>query len=367
VSRGLRLVALLVLMALFGTAVYFGLGRLTGARALRTAALTPDKSHTTFTLPGTILVVQNGTIYRLQGSSFKALTSGSWTQPSITPDGQHLIAVKQELNYSDLYELGLNGQIERQITNNASGTVQYNHWSFHPTVSPGGTLFYDYDQKYFLGSNQVDLWIYAMPLAGQQSQAQAWTTPNFSTGGDIQPLPLRSGGIIFSNYFGNQTTGYVWSQLWYTPSAGAPGHTLTPSTQNCASPALNPAQTMLAMVCLSSNGEQAQIVVAPLEGNQLGPQTVVATGMVNSPTWSPDGKDLLYLEGTGANGYFQLYYQQVMAEPPAPTPSSSAHRGRSTPTPSPTPTPALIVPPSKPRPLTTDDNFQATSAPLWYS
>jgi hypothetical protein len=355
-------------MALFGTAVYFGLGHFTGARALRKTALTPDKTHATVDLPGTILVVQNGTIYRLQGGTFKAMTAGSWTQPSITPDGQHLIVVKQELNYSDLYELSLNGQIERQLTDNASGTVQYNHWSFHPMVSAAGTLFYDYDQKYFLGSNQVDLWVYAMPLGAQQSRAQPWTTPNFSTGGDIQPLPLRSGGIIYSNYFGDQTTGYVWSQLWYTAAAGDAGHTLTPSTQNCASPALNPAQTMLAMVCLSKTGEQAQIVVAPLQGNQLGPQTVVATGMVNSPTWSPDGKSLLYLQGTGSDGYFQLYYQQVMAAAPTPTPSpsSSPRHDRSTPTPTPAPTPALIVHPSPPRQLTTDDNFQATSAPIWY-
>lgn len=365
-SRGLRLVGLLVLMVLFGTAVYFGIGHFTGARALRQNALTPDKSHTAINLPGTIMVVQNGTLYRLQNGSFTKLSTGNWTQPSITPDGQHLIVVKKELNYSDLYELNLNGQIQRQLTNNASGTVQYNHWSFHPMVSSSGTLFYDYDQKYFLGSNQVDLWIYAMPLAGAQSQAQAWTTPNFSTGGDIQPIPLKNGAIIYSNYFGDQTTGYVWSQLWYQAAAGDPGHTLTPATQNCASPALNPAQTMVAMVCLTSNGEQAQIVVAPLVGNVLGAQTVVATGLVNSPTWSPDGKSLLYLKGTGKDGYFQLYYQQVMGPAPTPTPSPSptARHGRTTP--SPGPTPSLVVRPSAPRQLTTDDNFQATSAPIWF-
>ena len=37
-------------------------------------------------------------------------------QPAVTPDHQHIVAVKRTRNVADLFELDLNGQVQRQLT-----------------------------------------------------------------------------------------------------------------------------------------------------------------------------------------------------------------------------------------------------------
>ena len=72
--------------------------------------------HVAEEILATLIIEQGGSLYRLDRGAFTAIANGGWTQPAITPDHQHLVAVKRVGNVSDLFELDLNGQVQRQIT-----------------------------------------------------------------------------------------------------------------------------------------------------------------------------------------------------------------------------------------------------------
>lgn len=359
--RSLIAVVLVAAMAGFGFGVYHFLGNLR-SQALNHKVRAPH--NTQFSLPGTLVVEQGGALYRLQQGTFTQIANGGWMQPAVTPDHRNLVAVKRTANSSDLYELNLNGQVERQLTNDGSSTVELNHWAFYPNVSPdGGTIFYSWDEKDQNGQTfRVDLSVYAQPLGGSQSQADSWTVPNFYTGGDVQPVYVAGGGIIYSKY-DITAQGQHFSQLWLTTQAMATGQALTAPEDDCSQPAVSPDGNKVAMIC-TSGGQVARLEVASLTNGALGTPAVVAQGTIADPAWGPDGKSLVYLSAVPPDGTFQLFYLNL-APPPAPKakPAPTARSGK----PATSPTAAAPPTPYPPKQLTLDNDFDATSAPVWFS
>jgi Tol biopolymer transport system component len=338
--RPLRVLLVLALAAAFGVGVYATLGALRNTAALGGAVADPTRSAALVDLPGTVVVAQGGSLYALRGGQFSRLADGGWTQPAVTPDHRHLVAVKRQSQFSDLYELGASGAVERQLTNDASRQVDLNHWSFYPSVSPdGSSVFYSYDRKYFTGSFLVDLSVYRQPLGGSQRQAQAWSTPNRGTGGDLEPIGTASGGLLYTKAEIDGGTDQVFSQIWYQRGQGTRGVGLSPDGQRCQQPALSPSGALVAMVCSAEGSPTVQLEVAPLDlaNFALGAPVVLATGLPAAPAWSPDGRSLLYFAPDGS-GRFQLFT--------VPYPVKGA--------------PA-------PKAVTAGDAFDSTSPPVWYA
>ena len=383
--RRLLVVPLVLLMAGFGVGVYFLWGAHSHGGGHQSQAGKTKPKVARFVLPGTAVVEQDGNLYRLRNGQFTELTtSGDWTQPTVTPDHQHLIAVRRGYNFSDLYELDLSGNVVQQLTHDASSNVPQNQWAFYPRVGSDGTLYYTYDQKAGPGCPNcyaIDFSIYAMAPGWQQGAATRWTnpynpalenvdnptTPNQGTGGSLQAEPLPSGGIIFSRFTENDQS-QILSQLWLLQQPMTDGTALTSPAQSCYAPALSPDGTRVAMICTAPNGATTNLVDAPLNGGTLGPETVVASGPdIASPAWSPDGRSVLYLAAVPPSQQFQLYVLAVpshaaAAAPAAtPTPTPKNRHGRATPTPAATPTPV-----AGPRRLTDTNDFDATSAPVWF-
>ncbi|MFZ0214509.1 MAG: hypothetical protein WAM30_01055 [Candidatus Dormiibacterota bacterium] len=340
-SRGFRVLVVLVLAVLFGVGLYAWLGTLRNTSALNGKVVPPDQMSARFSLPGTIVVAQGGNLYRLQNGQFTRIASGQWSQPAVTPDHQHVIAVSRQANVSNLYELSMSGQIQRQLTNNASNQVDLNHWSFYPRVSAdGSTLFSSFDKKLCAGCYLVDLSIYSQALQGTQSQARDWSTPNQGTGGDVSPIPLAS-GVIYAKFEVEGGSDQIYSQIWYQRAAGTPGTPLSPGNQSCQQPALSPNGAQLAMVCSAIGGTTQQLVVAPLDLGQftLGAQTVLATGLPGAPAWAPGGRSLVYfVPQSGQTGPIQLFSVQI-------------------------PTQGVATP----KAVTTNADFDSTAPPAWYS
>lgn len=356
--RRWTLLIALPLMVAFGFGVYFGLGSLKNkAKHADTRPVT--KARTLVALPGVVYMAQGGALYRLENGQFTQIKPGrgDWSQPASAPQGG-LVAVSRELHFSDLYLLDGSGHPVRQLTKNQTGPVESNHWAFYPTLSPDGkTLFYSYDPKDPSNSFRVDLAIWSMPLQGPQSQGKRRTLPNQYTGGDVQPVALPSGAVLFTRY-GIDDAGHSVSQIWLQPRTGAIGQALTDPADHCSSPALSHDGTRLAMVC--TNGRQAaSLQVAPFDGQKLGPREVLVEGQLDAtPTWSPDGQSLLYTAPGGADGHFQLWLIQTHPTSPSATPQSA---GAESTTPSSSPSAR------QPRLVTTDLDLDATSAPLWVS
>lgn len=325
---------LLVAMLAFGIGVYHAAGLLRGDRP---AVHRPTEVSAT-PLPGTLYVVQSGAIYRLQHGNFTQITKeDGWMQPAVAPAGGQLVAVRRQINFSDLYLLSTGGKQVAQLSHNsAPGPAEQNHWTFYPHFSPDGqTLFYDFDPKDAYGSYKLDLAIFASRM-DPNTRALEWTQPNDYTGGDVSPMPLKSGGLIYTKYSIDDSF-QVHSQIWYQKRAGTDGQALTPPELDCEQPVLSFDEKLIAMVCTRGSNIAAELDVATFDPATLtlgSPATLVSNQLIAQPAFSPDGKMIAYLAPTSAGGQFQLW-----------TVGSSG--------------------PASVRDITTDLGLDATSAPVW--
>ena len=326
-------IALAVAMCAFGFAVYFAAGFL---KAGHIAVLRPDTTTAT-TLPGTMYVVQGGVIYKFHAGAFTALTKqNGWMQPAISPDGSHILAVRRFQNYSDLYEISTADGSMKQLTTNSSKTVEANHWIFYPRFSADGSqVFYDFDPKDPYNSFRVDLAIYASPPNDLGRWVQ-WTSPNYYTGGDVTPIPLRNGDLLYTK-FSIDANSVLHSQLWLQAGAGSTGVGLTEPALDCMQPAVSPDETRVAMVCRNGQTQSAELMVAAFDENGVtlaAPQPLVTGQLVTTPVFSPDGKTIAYLAPATQQGPFQLWTVRSSGSP-------------------------------SPRRITTNLGLDAVSAPVW--
>ncbi|HEY1420222.1 MAG TPA: hypothetical protein VGG90_05880 [Candidatus Dormibacteraeota bacterium] len=300
-------IVLTVAMLGFGVGVYHAAGYLRGTRA---PVVRPSQTSGP-RLPGVIYVAQAGALYRYQDGSFTQMTSESgWTQPAASPDGSQLAVVRRYENWSDLYLMTRSGKTISHLISGYSSQVEGNHWIFYPRFSPDGSrIFFDFDPKDPYNSYRVDLAVFsAPPGAGSASWGQ-WTYPNDYTGGDVNPVPLRSGGLVFTRYsFDDQSK--LHSQLWLQERPGSAGVALTDPSLDCGQPAVSADQTQMAMICRKGLTQTAELDVASFDASalKLGQPTALVGGqLVASPAFSPDGRTVAYLAPATAGGMFQLW------------------------------------------------------------
>jgi hypothetical protein len=374
IGRTLLAIGLAVLMVCGATTSYIYLSSRQSRVVVppqKPTAATPRAQA--FTLPGTIYLAQSGALYSLSAGRFHQLTpEAGWTQPTLVPGGTYMLAVKQSSMYSDVYTLTRFGNVANKLTNNISPPRNTDpgayHWSFYPRLSPDGkTLWMAYDAPKF--GYDVVMSVWAMPYGGTIRQAKLWTDSNDYTGGDMQPLPLPTGGIIYTKYSYGPDLKLI-GQLWFTNRAGSAGRALTTPSEDCGEPALSPSGTQMAMVC-SYEKQISNLVIAPWNGSSMGARTtVISDQMVAQPIWAPDGSGIAYLAPGVAAGPFQLWWlPRVAYNPPAPSPvptptptPGGPHNG---PLPSPSPVVVPTPAPVKPIQVTSNLGFDATSPMAW--
>ncbi|MGD1033879.1 MAG: hypothetical protein ABR977_05565 [Candidatus Dormibacteria bacterium] len=351
----LTAVVLLALMAGFGAGVNRFLASRDGSAFAR--AKDPTQVHVApqLTLPGTIYFADGGGLFSLTGTRVTQLQpeGKGWTQPVLLPDGSALLAVKVTPGYySDLYELSLTGAVEQQLSSDSgkvtATSLGADDWLYYPAVGPGNTLYFSYD--YPKGNvddpsqccYQVDFSIWETALGTQINRSdverkagvtqESWA--NYYTGGDVSPVPLDGGGLLYVDYesaYGDTdqlstplpgaVPGTEVSQIRMDPkplynTEGSDGTALTQPGDDCAQPTLNPAQTEIAMICTpvvngAPSSTESDLVVASFDAatGTLGPLDRLVVGtMAASPAWSPDGTDLVYSAPEAGNGYLELWY-----------------------------------------------------------
>jgi Tol biopolymer transport system component len=306
-ARWLSAVVLAVAMFAFGFSVYHAAGSL---KAERPAVQRPTQTSSP-ALPGVMYLTQGGAVYRFQNGSFKQLTTESgWTQPAVSPDGRTLAVVRRYAEWSDLYLMTTAGRMIAQLTHDYSPQVEANHWAFYPRFSADGSqLFYDYDPKDPYNSYRVDLAIFASPSDPASPGSLQWTYPNPYTGGDVNPLPLANGGLIYTK-FSIDDQSRLHSQLWVQGREGSHGVALTDPELDCGQAAISADQRHVAMVCTRGQSRAADLDVAAFDEATLTlgtPEALVSGQLVASPGFSPDGSTVAYLAPAAAGGAFQLW------------------------------------------------------------
>jgi Tol biopolymer transport system component len=326
-------------------------------------------------LPGTLYLVQTGTLYQLRAGTFSTLLpAGDWGQPSVAGGADGLLVVKRQTAYSDVYLVGFDGHVQSQLTQDQNQNLESNHWAFYPRLSPDGKkVFLSYDSPKF--GYEVDLSVWSMPLGGSIGAGAPWTSPNSYTGGDVEPIPLPSGELLFTRY--SIVNNRVLAQLWVTDAPGGQGRALTAPEDDCSQPALSPDGTRLAMVC-SGDRQSSTLMVAPFANDAIGtPVSLVSGRQLAQPAWAPGGSGLVYLAPAAGAGLFQLWWLATPAAPgasPTPDPKAGEAVRSGTPSPSPASTPrssrsprpsATPAPPPAPVQLTVSLDFDATSTIAW--
>jgi len=352
-----RAIALLALVALSGAAALGTYRALESMKRSIPGAHAAASGARARALPGTLFVAQGGRLYSFRAGTFRQLTgSDGWMQPALSPDGTRLVAVRRSGNFSDIYLLGLDGRVEAQLTHNESPAVERNHWAFYPRFSADGqTIFYSYDPKDPYNSFRVDLAVYAMPVAAP-ARARVWTSPNHYTGGDVQPVPLKSGALLYTKY-SIDPQGTVHSQLWIQARPLSPGAALTKPEDDCSQPNVSPGQDVVVMVCTHGSGSPS-LEVAPLDlaNYALGPATVLVEGQqAAAPAFSPAGTEVAYFAPAAGGGSLQLWTVKLAVQP------SPAAAGSPGPTASPAGAPAGPVR----QQVTTNLAFDSTAPPAW--
>ncbi|HEY2598414.1 MAG TPA: hypothetical protein VGJ79_08035 [Candidatus Dormibacteraeota bacterium] len=389
ISRALVAAGVAVLMVVSSVGTYMYLGsrqsKVAAPVQLPTSA-TP--SPTSLNLPGTLFVTQGGAIYSYSAGRFHQLTpAAGWTQLAPYPGGK-LLAVKRTVFFSDVYILDRFGKVLKQLTHNTAAARNYDpsarHWSFYPRLSHNSkTLFMSYDKPKF--GFDVPMSIWSVPVGGNVTQGRLWSIAIDYTGGDIQPLPLKSGALVYTKYsYGPDCSG-LESQLWYTsgpeqpyggarvcypPAGGAHGGPLTRASEGCAQPSLSPDGRTMAMICTHQT-QVSYLTMATWSGKTLGARrTVVSNQLVAQPTWAPDGTGIAYLAPAVLGAGFQLWWLPKAAyTPPTPSPKPVLPTPTPgvTPGPSPSPSPSPSGPPVviKPVQMTSNLGLDATSPIVW--
>lgn len=365
--------ALTALMAVVGIGSFLYLGAKqskVAAPAQKPTAASPRPAA--FTLPGTLYVAQSGAIYSLSAGRFHQLTpEAGWTQPSLFPSGGDILVVQRAALFSNVYALNRFGTIQAQLTTNnapaGNPDTGANHWSFYPRLSPdASTLFMSYDEPKY--GYDVIMSVWGVPYGGTIGQGRLWTNSNDYTGGDVEPIPLASGGILYVKYSYGPDLKLI-GQLWLTKRAGSDGYPLTSPGEDCMEPSLSPDGRQLAMICTYEK-QQTFLTIASFDGSTIGTlRTVLGGQLIAQPTWAPDGSGIAYLAPAVPDGPFQLWFLPRGAyNPPPPTP-----------VPSPTPTPGthlqrsprpILYPspvPVHPIQITSDLALDATSPLAWSS
>jgi hypothetical protein len=390
ISRFLLAAGLAALMVVSGIGSYMYLGsRQSNVTAPPEEPVRASPSPGAFNLPGTLFLTQSGAIYSLSAGRFHQLTpQAGWGQLALYP-GNNLLAVKRSLLYSDVYVVSRLGRALRRVTNNTVPANNYDtsarHWSFYPRLSANQkTLFMSYDEPKF--GFDVPMSIWAMPLGGNINQGRLWTISIDYTGGDMQPLPLASGALIYTKYLYGPD-GKLTSQIWITDQPEIPygggrvlapppgfghGRALTRPDEDCAQPSLSPNGRLMAMICTHET-QASYLVTASFNGSSLGPRrNQITNQLVAQPTWAPDSSGIAYLAPAQLGQGFQLWFLPKLAyDPPKPspvptpipTPGGPVNGPVPTPTPSPAPVPVKI----KPVQITTNLGFDATSPMAWIS
>src|SRR5205823_14733376 len=136
IARRIAAILFLPMMFAFGSGVYLYLGTMK-SKVVKERAQLPTVTKPRFVLPGTVLVVQEGRLFKLSAGSFSEIgPPGDWSQPALTRDHTKTIADSRSGFYPALTLLDPNGPLIKPPAKDESRTSSGNQWALYPTASP---------------------------------------------------------------------------------------------------------------------------------------------------------------------------------------------------------------------------------------
>lgn len=284
------------------------------------------------------------------------LKNGNIYDPALSPNGRWIAYVAMYKNNSDLMVIPSNGGPQRKLLNGNGHFYIDNgfpkdtyYWFVQPSWSPDGShiLFLSDLQKDFVWANLnglfkngyfLDLQVFSIPFNNPAATPQALAYASFGDGGDrdaaYQPGHPSSSQIIYTHYAYDTKTGtQQLIQIFmadanaiadhpgiYTPvfDSGVP---LTPPDTQNIQPAFSPDGNAIAYIRRESASSMGLYIMSTPVGVTANPNDqnsqkqalvpykssshLLSSQYVSQPVWSPDGKQIAFLEYT--NSEFDLW------------------------------------------------------------
>lgn len=256
-------------------------------------------------IAGNLYAVRGYNLWRFQGTTARQLTrSGDVLDPAISTDGNHLAFIRRGRSYSDLWLADGNAQNARAVTRHDGGSLARAFWAFRPAWSPdGAAIAFVSDRGRPVGRHEdPTLWLYQPEGARFRRLAQA----SLYAGGDTDATWGPAGeALLYTSYLYEYDSGPVpkiSGRLTYCDLKRRCDIFLSPPGERNFQPAWSPDGKWVAFVRGTGTGDDLYVMPAParedLHGSAPFPTaraTLLVSGMVAQPAWSPDGSSLAYL------------------------------------------------------------------------
>jgi TolB protein len=225
----------------------------------------------------------------MDGSNIRQLTNdrGLSLSPAWDPAGRYILYTTYRKRVPDLYIIDVITGRSRPITNNAALEV-------------GGTFTQDGTRVITSVSESMDSSLVMYGLDGKM--IKTLTPPNRSI--DVSPTISPDGSkLAFCSDRGGKP------QIYVMPAEGGPAQRVSfVSSDYCTSPAWSPKGDRLAYVCRFDGG--FQMFLSSIDG--ANPVQLTVGGDNEDPTWSPDGRYLIYASTMGKRYGFNLAMMRVV-------------------------------------------------------
>ena len=308
---------------------------------------------------GKFYVTINHNLYMLSGSGNpqELVNTGNVYDPAISPDGKWIAFIEKSKQYSNLCVISTSGGQVR-ILRNGNGKFYYNGpflhntyiWYAQPSWSADGSrlLFLsDLEKENWytqtgVDAPMLDLQVFSIPFSDPTAQPTDIAYASFGDGGDRDASyrPGHPDQIIYTHYaYDAATRTQQQIQLfmedptmisqhpgtYYPGSPGGgydPGIAITDTQFETIDPIFSPDGNFIAYISRQSTQMNLMIMPAPPDTITQTPndaatvkgavQTykehsshLLSSLYVENPVWSPDGKQLAYIEYDG--GSFDLW------------------------------------------------------------
>ena len=288
------------------------------------------------------------------------LKDGDIYDPAVSPNGKWIAYVVRYKNYSNIAYIPVNGgNGTRLLDGNGTSYVDSGfpknsyHWYVQPAWSPDSShlLFLSDLQKDFVWSNLnqlfksgyfLDLQVFSIPINNPAATAQPLAYASFGDGGNrdasYQPGHPDLHQIVYTHYAYDTQTGTQQVIQVYLADANAiannpgtyspvfdSGIALTPPNVQNIQPAFSPDGNSIAYIRRESTTSMGLYVMPVAQGVTANPNDqnlqkqalipysksshILSSQYVSQPVWSPDGKQIAFLEYT--NNEFDLWLANI--------------------------------------------------------